>query len=42
MEPTSTPDLRLLPFDRAAALVARLGFVLVHDELVGEAGAPAG
>lgn len=42
MEPTSTPDLRLLPFDRAAALVARLGFVLVHDERVGEAGAPAG
>ncbi|MGC8633137.1 MAG: hypothetical protein ACP5VP_00460 [Candidatus Limnocylindrales bacterium] len=42
MEPTPTPDLRLLPFDRAATLVAQLGFVLVRDEQLGDAGAPAG
>ena len=32
MEPTSSPELGLLPFERAATLVAHLGFVLVHDE----------
>jgi hypothetical protein len=42
MEPTSTPDLRLLPFDRAATLVAQLGFVLVREEQGGDAAAPAG
>lgn len=42
MEPMSSPELRLLPLDRAANLVTRLGFVLVHDERLGEATAPAG
>jgi hypothetical protein len=42
MEPTSSPELGLLPFERAATLVAHLGFVLVHDEHPGEPAAPAG
>ncbi len=42
MQAAPTAGLRLLPIERATALVARLGFVLVHDERVGEAGAPSG
>ncbi len=42
MEPTSSPELGLLPFDRAATLVNRLGFVLVRDDRPGEATALGG
>ena len=42
MEPTSSPELRLLTLERAANLVTRLGFVLVHDERLGDPTAPAG
>jgi hypothetical protein len=42
MEPTPTPELRLLPLDRAATLVAGLGFELVHDERLEEATALSG
>ena len=42
MEPTSSPELRLLALDRAVSLVARLGFVLVHDERLGDPTAPVG
>jgi hypothetical protein len=42
MEPTPTPELRLLPLDSAATLVAGLGFELAHDERLEEATALSG
>jgi hypothetical protein len=42
MQPTLSPGLRLLPIERAATLVSRLGFVLVHDDRLGETSAPSG
>lgn len=42
MDATLPSDLRLLAPERAVALVARLGFVLVHDDRLGDAGSPAG
>jgi hypothetical protein len=42
MEPTASPELELLPFERAPTLVANLGFVLVQDEHAGESAAPVG
>ena len=42
MQSTLPAGLRLLPMERAATLVSRLGFVLVHDERLGDATAPSG
>ena len=42
METSRTEDIRLLPVERATAMIQRLGFVLVHDERVGDSAAPAG
>lgn len=42
MESTVFSDITQLPLDRAATLVARLGFVLMHDDRLGEMSAPSG
>ncbi|HXQ96119.1 MAG TPA: hypothetical protein VN800_04275 [Candidatus Acidoferrales bacterium] len=42
METTISPGLSLLPVERATALIARLGFVLVHDQRAGDAAMPSG
>ena len=42
MESITSTTPALLPVDRALTLVARLGFVLVHDDRLGEIAAPSG
>lgn len=42
MDSIVSQDLKPFPLDRAATLVARLGFVLVHDDRLGEMAAPSG